>query len=81
MHCRVNEASSTSSVHFPQTINSIIRFFSISVPHLELTKSRKKLKAGLLSQLIQAKFRRIASRQLAKPADEGPHNSAWALEV
>jgi len=56
MHCQVNEASNTSSLHFSLTINSIIRYlFAIFVPHLPIApgiykKSRKKAN---LSRLVK----------------------------
>jgi len=70
MHCRVNGASNTSSPHFLQTINSIIRYFwHFFVPHLPIApKTCKKVVKANLSRLV-------------KPADEGPHNSAWGSRV
>jgi len=72
---------------YSQTIDCIIKlikFIAVFVPHLPTapgTCKKMRKKANLsrlashaaLSQMSPA----IASRQTSKPADEGPHRSAW----
>ena len=64
------------------------KFMAVFVPHVPTAPGTcKKVEKANLSRLgkpadlslISPAILRLASGQLSKPADDGPHNSAWGL--
>jgi len=90
MHCRVNEASNTNSLHLFTNNTQYYSLFLLFLCHTyqvptaaETCKKVVKRSLKPISRLDKpadlSQISRLAIRQLSKPAEEGPHNSAWGL--